>query len=642
MGSTQALSPTEIRAELERILVSAPFANSRRSQRFLRYVIEASLKGGEEYLKEYEIAVEVFERGPSYDPTVDATVRVEAGRLRSRLRDYYASEGLKDPVVIEIRKGGYRATFSERANAATATIPEPPQVVTSPPAGEENSKGWLQRFDKRRMAGFMLAGVILSVAIAGVTISKRQAPHSSAADSGPKGLAVLPFSNQTGTEANDYLTEGLTDNLIRQFSQLPDLRVISRAAADRVNKKNAAGELGIGFLLTGELQRNSEGHLVLNSELSNAKDGTVLRSNQYLPDESDLRPIQADIVQDVVKGLGISLNEGQSKQAQRPLTSSSAAFEDFLRGESAIRRRDDAEGLRSGIRSFEDAVRLDPSFALAYSSMSEGHLELGIYFAPPREHMPLAREYAERALALDPTIGQAHAILGLVDLLYDWKLSSAQSELSAADSRDNAIWQLGCTAHLLGASGRYRHAREDLQRLLEFDPRSPMLISEMGCVNYYAGEYDDSIRYYHQALAIDPRSLLAYWGLGRSLAGEKRYREALDTLKRFKTINGFEPPVISAEIGYTEAASGDRHAAQKTMRLLQEESKHIYVDPYFVAIIHLALKDRAGTYAWLDRAYQERSPFLISIATDPRWGTLQSDPRFQELWNRMMQVGKKG
>lgn len=630
MESAHTPSAEDIQVELERVLASAPFANSNRSQRFLRYVVESSLNNHDELLKEFAIAVDVFERDISYDPSVDATVRVEAGRLRSRLRDYYSDEGRNDPVVIDVPKGGYRATFTERSVSPGGAVAPAESAPNAEQAYEHPERqGW------RKLVPLALAAVVLIASVGGIRMWKKGMHSSTAAGNGQKVLAVFPFSNQTGANANSYLTEGITESLIRQFSQIPGLRVISRAASDRVNKQNAANELGVGYLLTGSLEHGVDGRLVLNAELSDANNGTVLLSNQYLPDEADLRPIQADIVRDAVNGLGIRLDAGQAAGAQRPLTSSPAAFQNFLRGEAAARLRDDPANLHQAIDDFEEAVRLDPSFAFAYSSMAEGHLALGIYYEAPRDHMPLARKYALRALALDPSMHHAHGILGLIDLLYDWNLPLAQSELEEADTRDNAIWQLGCTAHLLSINGRYRHAEEDLESMLEFDPHSGMLIAELGCVKYYSGHYDDSIRYYQQALSLDPRSVLGYWGMGRSLTRQDRYKEALEDLRRFKKLNGFEPAIITAEIGFTEAASGDRRGAMETLKQLQEESRHAYVDPYLIAVVYLGLKDRANTYVLLDRAYQAHSPFLISIASDPKWSAWRSDARFEALWNRM-------
>ena len=234
---------------------------------------------------------------------------------------------------------------------------------------------------------------------------------------------------------------------------------------------------------------------------------------------------------------------------------------------------------------------------------------MGIFFESAREHMPLAREYAQRALSIDSTLSQAHGTLGLIHLVYDWDYGAAQTELAAADARESAITSLACTAHLLEQGGRGRHAEEEIHQALEFDPRSSALLGELGCIHYYGGKYEEAIRYYREALAADPRSPIANWGLGKSLVREGRYTEALDALRRFKAVNGFEPPVITAEIGYSEALSGDHRAALATVTRLERESKVNYVDPYLIAIVYLALKDEDNTYAWLNRAYEMRSSF---------------------------------
>jgi tetratricopeptide (TPR) repeat protein len=356
-----------------------------------------------------------------------------------------------------------------------------------------------------------------------------------------------------------------------------------------------------------------------------------------MADESDMPSVQADIVQDVIQELGIELDARQSAGAQKPITSSPAAFQAFLRGDSAA-RDPSPQGMHAALRNYEEAIRQDAQFALAYSAMANSHTLLGLYYEPARDHMPLARQYAERALAIDPSLHEAHGTLGLIHLVYDWDYAAAETELAVADARESAIRALSCTAHLhlLGDPEHMRHAEEDLHRMLEFDPHSTSLINELGCVSYYGGRYEDSIHYYRQAIAADPQAAIVYWGLGRSLAREGRYREALETLQRFKSMNGFEPPVITAEIGYSEALSGDRRAALATVTRLEQESKVSYVDPYLIAIVYLGLRDDRNTYAWLNRAYEMRSSFLISIATDPKWSGSRSDPRFQEIWSRMI------
>lgn len=296
----------------------------------------------------------------------------------------------------------------------------------------------------------------------------------------------------------------------------------------------------------------------------------------------------------------------------------------------------DEDSMMTAIRLFQDAVRKDGSFAQAYASMAEAEEEIGVYFESPRMHAEVARQSAERAIALEPSSSDAHAVLGLIHLLYDWDLAGAQRELSQIDSRQGAIWQFGCAAHLFERDGSTRHAQEDLERMLEFNPESPGLISELGCVNYYAGHYEQSIRFYRRSLAQVPQSVLANWGLGRTLGQEGKFAQALDVLRRFNATSGVEHPLLDAEIGFIQARSGDRSGAHAMIQRLQAMSRKGFVDPYFTAIIYLALKDKDQTYAWLDKAYQVRSSFLISIATDPKWSGSQGDPRFQALWDRMM------
>jgi DNA-binding winged helix-turn-helix (wHTH) protein/TolB-like protein len=543
-----------------------------------------------------------------------------------RLRAALVDTADKPRWIETVPRHGYR--FIGQIDRA-----EPETPVQIPKQASEASG----QYQHQRVKVFLVsAGLVATLLLVFfLTMGWRGSPHLAH----PMMLAVLPFANQTGSPADNYITDGLTDNLIRQLSEMPLLKVISRAAVDRTSP-SALTALGVNTFLRGVLRRNGDGQLLLDSELSNAKDGTVLRSRRYLPDSSDLQSVQADIVQDVIQGLGMELDARQSADAKRPLTSSPAAFQSFLRGESAARDQN-AQGLHTAISNYEDAIRQDAGFSLAYAALAESHTLLGLYFESPREHMPLARQYAERALALNPSLLQAHGMLGVIHLVYDWNYSAAQGELTAADARDAAFSALACTAHLLHTSGHIRHAEEDVHRGLEFDPLSPGLIAELGCVKYYAGRYDESVHYYREALTADTRSPVITWGLGRALGSEGHYSEALEVLRRFKTVNGFEPPIITAEIGYAEGASGDRKAALETAHMLQRASAQTYVDPYLVALIYLSLKDTGNTYAWLDKAYADRSPFLISLSTDPKWTASRQDARFQDLHDRMFQHASK-
>lgn len=616
-----------VQSQLERILHSHAFAGATRSQEFLRYVVDRSLSGSSSPIKEYSIALDVFHRDVSYDPMVDATVRVEAGRLRHRLHDYYTEEGREDTLVIEIPKGGYRASITERGSGLPVPSLAPPSV-TAPGAAP---------LTRPRPRWLLLASAAALAAVLLVTFLYTQhrlpAGDAQAASPGSLTLAVLPFTNHSGDAGNDYIADGLTSDLIRQFSEFPPLRVLSRNAAERLRASGSTSASVAQILLTGELRRDAEGRLTVNTELSRSRDGSLIDSRQYLPEQNDLRPVQADIVRDVARNLKLDLDP-RDIGPRRLSTSDPIAFQDYLRGISAAQGVGAAD-LHTAIGFFQQALQRDPRFALAWVSLADCHILLALFFEPPREHMPVARSFLEKALVLDSSSPEAHGGLGIIRLVYDWNYEAAQAELSATSSRESAAFLLGCTSHLLEQTGNFRNAEETINRMLEFDPRSPMLISELGCINYYGGRYADAVRYYREALQSDPRSPVPYWGLGKSLAQLGSYPEALNVLRRFRTVNGFEPPLITSEIGYVEGRSGDVSAARRTLRQLVKSSHRAYVDPFLIALVSLSLGDDHATYTWLNRAFDVRSPFLISITSDPKWSSRQKDPRLQAILSEM-------
>jgi tetratricopeptide (TPR) repeat protein len=369
--------------------------------------------------------------------------------------------------------------------------------------------------------------------------------------------------------------------------------------------------------------------------MSRVQDGSVVFDREYPVDGYDLRLAQADIQRDILDGLKL---EGSARDPSRrgALTSSDQAYQEFLQGDFTA-RGSSPEELHKAISHFERAVALDPHFDLAWSALASAHVLLGLYFEPPRQHMPVGREDAERAIRLNPSLGEAHGSLGVIHLVYDWDLPGAEGELALAGAQRAAISTLTCTAHLLERTGHPHVAEEMLGRMISYDPQSSSLIGELGCVDYYRGNYDAAIQRYREAIQADPHSPVSYWGLGKSFSQQRKYGEALKVLSQFKQTNGFEPPLLTGEIGYALGASGKRREAMSVIQSLIEKSSSSYVDPYFISLIYLSLKDRDAAFLWLNRAFQAKSPFMISIMTEPKWEPLRSDPRFLEIVRRMLQ-----
>jgi DNA-binding winged helix-turn-helix (wHTH) protein/TolB-like protein/Flp pilus assembly protein TadD len=525
-------------------------------------------------------------------------------------------------------------------------VPAPPDVPRQPLAGAATkplpARSWL-------LAAAVLALCLLVVATTSVLLWRR---HKAIANvhRAPISIAVLPLLNQTGDPSLDYIADGSTQTMIQDLAGVLGLRVIGSTTAFRFRNtpqdaQTIGHTLGVDAVLQGRLQRNQDqDKLVLNIELTRTNDNTILLSHQYLSDIPDLRNVQADILHDTLQAISFDTGKPDTGKlgGQSPLgphTSSSAAYEETLRGEALV-RTDSPQAFRDAAQHFQKATALDPDFDRAWSDLAQTHLFLGIYYESPLDHMPIARTAALRALQLNPSLPEAHGSIGVVDLLYDWDYASAASELEKEGAMRSAMSMLACTAHLREQSGHPRGAEEEVRRLLSYDPQSEMLISELGCAAYYERHYEDAVRSYRSAMELDPSSPLPYLGLGRSLTELGKYREAIDVLDSFSKRNGFAPPILLAESGYTCALSGDRDSAMQRMQSLKDQAATAYVDPYLIALIYHGLHDHTATISWLQKAAAVHSSLLFSILSDPMWQNLQQDPQLIAIVDKMESKSK--
>ena len=637
LAYTVSVDPEQARLALERILSSRVFARAERSRRFLRYLVDAALAQPPVLVKEYTVAIDVFDRDASYDPSIDATVRVEASRLRGRLREYYDVEGREEALVIEVPKGSYAAVLQSRKRAETRPA-EADAAYLERQRTQNPLPGVAPENHSRRDWSWVAACalVLFMALIFGVRAFRARKGHGAVEPAIPS-LAILPIVNHTGEAGLDSVCDGLTDDLIRQLSQLPPLKLIARTAVLRYRQANpleAGKALEAGAVMTGELRRTAD-HLSLVMELSNTKDGTVLLDREYIVENQDLRPVQADLQRDVIEKLHVVSSARDPGRSLRSVTSSPQAYQEFLMGDS-LARSGAPEDLHQALGHFERAVSLDPQFDLAWSAMASEHVLLGLYFEAPRDHMPQARRFAERALRINPSLGEAHGSLGLIHLVYDWKPAAAEAEMSAAGAQQAAISTLSCTSHLIEIAGRPRRAEELLSRMLTYDPGSASLIAELGCVDYYRGSYESALRHYRQALEADPRSPVPYWGMGKTLIAEHRYAEAIAALATYKQKNGSEPPLLTAERGYALGSAGRKLEALAVIAELTERGRQTFIDPYFVAMVYASMKEHEAAFLWLDNAFAARSTFMVSLTSEPKWEPFRSDPRFEQLVQRML------
>jgi serine/threonine protein kinase/tetratricopeptide (TPR) repeat protein len=513
--------------------------------------------------------------------------------------------------------------------SGTATASDPAQAATvTMAAANTRSRG-------------MMLGLAVLLALAGVAGAFVMLHHGSAS-SPPKtihALAVLPFSNRSGDAGNEYLSDGIVDNLISGLSAIPDLKVMSRNSVFQfkgkpIDVQKVARQLGVGAVLTGAVEQAGDRYAA-NVELIDGDDGTVIFSHRYEQAASELVSMQASISQDVVEKLRIRLSSHDQQQLLKPQTTNPEAYRLRLKGRF-FAARGNPEALHQAIDLYQKAVALDPRYAVAYADLSQAYVELGLYFEAPKLTMPLAKTFAMTALQLDPALPDAHIDLGIVNLVYDWDWAAAQRELTSGTGLNPAaIETFSCTSHLLQGAGRSGDADREIRKALLSDPLSPPLHTELACTSYYSRHYDLSIREGADAIEIEPRNPVAFWGISRAYGQKKRYGDAIIAIRKAQSAGEGESGLLLSELGYDYAMQGDRNSAEGVIAQLQELSKRSYVDPFYLAIIHLGLGDRDAMFASLDQAYSDRSGFLVALKSEPKFDGYRNDPRFLELMRRV-------
>jgi eukaryotic-like serine/threonine-protein kinase len=452
-------------------------------------------------------------------------------------------------------------------------------------------------------------------------------------------IAVLPLANTSNDQNLEYLSDGITDNLINNLEQIPKLKVMSRNSVFYYKGKQADAQevgkvLGVRAVLKGEVRQIGD-QLLINIELVATDDNTHIWGKQYIRQAKDVIATQNEIAQEVVDNLRLKLSEAEKQKLDKRPTDNVEAYKLYLKARF-FGNKQDPDNIHQSIGLDHQALEKDPTFALAYSDMGLRYLILGMFFEDPRQTMPEARAYAQRALEIDSSLSDPHTTLGVVALLYDWDWENAKQELANGGRVDpRSLETFSCTAHLLESTGRTSEADQTLRRALENDPLSIPLNGELGCNAYYARQFDQAINWYRDSLKLEARDLISYWGLARTLGQQKRYQEAIAELNHVQELFGAAPPLIVSEAGYTYAKWGKREEARKIIRQLNEQSKQMYVDPYFVSIVYLGLGDKDQAMAWLEKAYNAKSGFITSLFHEPKWDELRSDPRFKGMMNRL-------
>lgn len=487
----------------------------------------------------------------------------------------------------------------------------------------------------RRRVGAIAGAAAILVAVATLTAWWTFA-HRRVFDEPIRTLLVLPLVNDTGDATKEYVADAITDSLIRDLSRLPNLRVMGRQTAFQFKGKNLTPQqiatlVPVRTVMVGRLRRAGD-QLAIDVEFSDTRDGSVIISRQYLEPASQAARIEVDITTDVVRDLQVQLSGNDARQIAKVSTASSEAYQLHLRARFQA-NLETPEALHQSVTLNKQAIALDRNYALAWLDLAEVAFELATYFEPAKAWMPEAKIAALEALRIDPDLGEAHVVLGLVALNYDWDFASAEHELmTSAGLNGRAVEMFTCTVHLLQSMKRTGEADHDIQRALAANPLSGPLHTEFGCNAYYERRYEVAIAGYRAALEIDGRSEVAIWGLGRAYGQLDKFSEALEALAKIDDAKA--SPIILAERGYTQARAGRTAEARRTLDRLTA-LKGVYVDPYLLAVVYAGLGDAPHTMSSLEAAYQDRSGFMTSMSAEPKFDFVRKTPAFIDLLKRI-------
>jgi DNA-binding winged helix-turn-helix (wHTH) protein/TolB-like protein/Flp pilus assembly protein TadD len=449
-------------------------------------------------------------------------------------------------------------------------------------------------------------------------------------------VAVLPFVNVASDPDAEYLSDGLTENLINNLSQFPQLKVIAHSSAARyrggeVDPREAARALGVGAIVTGRIVRRGD-DLQISVELMNATDNTRMWGEQYRRPASDLQALDGEISRAVAEKLRLRLTGAHERQLAKRATENPQAYRLYLTG-SYYARKGNLEGYRKALDCYDQAVALDPDFALAYAAMPAVYSNLASTGAlGPKDALARGKAAALRALELDGELAEAHNALGVIKR-QEWDWPGAAGELRRAiELNPNLAAAHSNYALFLALMGRPAEALTESRRAQELDPFRISFKAVEGGIHMSARQDDEALRVFQEVVRMQPDYTLARVGLGHAYAAKGMYAEAVEEFRAATSLSGGVPNVW-VDLGYAYAVSGRRDEALAVLDKLRASRE--YVSPAGLAVLYAALGDREAAFGWLERAYEAHDAQLQHLKVDRRLDSLRADPRFDDLLRRM-------
>jgi TolB-like protein/Flp pilus assembly protein TadD len=597
-------------AALDRVVASAAFGKAERPARFLRHLVETALRGEPHLLKESVLGADVFERPADWDPRLDPVVRQEAGRLRKRLANYYETGAAASGLRIELPVGSYVPEFRRMTGGAKAAVVEPR------PAGPAPVRGL-------RVWPYAAAGILCLAAavIAWRAVSRHESPAS---------IAVLPFANLTADPANQYFSDGLTDEITDSLSRFKILRVIATSSSMQFKGKpirEVGRLLNVTNVLEGSVERSGDRIRVI-ARLDRVADGSLLWSNTYERGTSDLFAVQSELA----AGIAASL-KATTGGAAAPHVPNAEAYDAVLKARSEMEQLS-TESLKRAQADYQHAVDVDPEYAAGYLGLAiveyDRFTARGATFRTEAERKT-AERLCRKALELDPDLPTAHAVLGILAIQYEWDWGAAEREFQTAMAGPPNSNAEGQYSFSLIFRGRFAEADQHIRRMLDLDPFSAATLNNLALCRYYEGRFAESREIAERLVRQSPELITPPLIIGMTYIREGHPELALSEFRQ--VTQRFPQSQIFEAIAY--AAAGNREEARRLARPYEDKYPNAGIPLQWIAMAYAALDDEPNTVKWLNRAADRHEFLVLNLAVDPGYAKMRNSAGFVALTKRM-------
>jgi len=467
------------------------------------------------------------------------------------------------------------------------------------------------------------------------SVQLRRDGQSEAATAAPnKSIAVLPFVNMSADKNDEYLSDGMTEELINVLAKVPGLCVPGRTSCFAFKGKNeqdifrkVGDELHVGTVLEGSVRKAGE-KLRVTAQLINVSDGYHLWSKDYDGDVKDILNFQSNVAEQVVQALQVQLGTEAARALSKKPTENAEAYRLYLLGRYHFAKFTRA-GWTNAIHYFEQALQIDPAYTLAYCGLADTYGWAGGQTLPGREAWAKEMEFARKALALDPNLAEAHLSMGTALYSVLGPHASKKELDRAVELNPNLALAYDQYGWTFAEIGRFDDAIAAEKKALELDPLNTFLNTNLAFFLYWARRYEEATAQIRKTLELDPNNAFAHSILGWCLIGKGNKTEARAEFQRATTLDDL--PWYVSSLGYACAVSGDRAKAEQILQDLEELSKQRYVSPANRAAVYLGLGEKEKALDWLEKAYEDRDPIFWWIDGDQLYDSVRNEPRFQAL-----------